>query len=154
LKDNTCIRDIWVAWYKDYKSLNPAGGRNPGNVNVPNIYDNFVSPAISFKFQTETMFIEVHEIIKGVEPYIKSQVQKYIASYNPGKSDTDTQEVRVSFAVELDFWTDALEKKIKLPDWVDSRAPKADLQVSRTQLTQEILNAIPSINWLNMLPTH
>ncbi|KAF8816939.1 hypothetical protein BYT27DRAFT_6953579 [Phlegmacium glaucopus] len=136
LRDNTCIRNIWIAWYNGYLQLNPARGPNPGNVNVPNIYDNFV-----------------HNIIKGVVPYLQTQIPNYIALYNPGQNADSTQDVRVSFAVELDYWT-AFENGDQNAPWDNNAAPKADLQVSRTQLTQQILNAIPSITWLNVLPTH
>ncbi|KAF8963452.1 hypothetical protein BDZ97DRAFT_1904916 [Flammula alnicola] len=135
-RDNTCIRNIWIAWYNNYQQLSPARGPNPSNVNVPNIYDNFV-----------------YNILNGVVPYLKAQIPNYIQTFNPGQADTATQDVRVSFAIELDYWTDHENGDPNSP-WDNNAAPKADLQVSRTQLTQSILNAIPSITWLNTLPTH
>ncbi|KAK2461060.1 hypothetical protein APHAL10511_006907 [Amanita phalloides] len=136
MHDNTCIRGVWTTWYNNYVNLSPARGPNPSAVNVPDIYDNFV-----------------YNIIQGVVPYIRTQVQNYIALYNPGHNDAATQDVRVSFAVELDYWTAFENGNVNSP-WNDNTAPKADLRVSRTQLTQQILNAIPSITWLNVLPTH
>ena len=95
----------------------------------------------------------MYNIIKGVVPYLKTQIPNYIQTFNPGQTDAATVDVRVSFPVELDYWTDFLNGNTQAP-WDDNLAPKADLQVSRTQLTQMILNAIPSITWLNTLPTH
>lgn len=86
-------------------------------------------------------------------PYLQSQIPNYIQTFNPGQADAATVDVRLSFAVELDFWTDHLNGDPNAP-WDNNLAPRADLQVSRTQLTQSILNAIPSITWLNTLPTH
>jgi len=95
----------------------------------------------------------VHNVVKGVVPYIRSQVQTYIALFNPNKAATDTVDVRVSFPVELDYWTTHLNGDPNTK-WDDQKAPKADLKVSRTQLTNEILNKIPDITWLQTLPTH
>lgn len=86
-------------------------------------------------------------------PYLQAQIPNYIAAYNPGKQDTDAQEVRVSFAVELDYWT-AFEQGDTNSPWDNTLAPKADLQVTRTQLTQNILNPIPNLVLLTVLPTH
>uniref|UniRef100_A0A8H7XM16 GH18 domain-containing protein n=1 Tax=Psilocybe cubensis TaxID=181762 RepID=A0A8H7XM16_PSICU len=135
-KDNTCIRNIWVSWYNSYVQLSPLRGPNPGNVNVPNIYDNFI-----------------YNILNGVVPYLKSQITHYIQNFNPNGGDADTVEVRLSLPVELDYWTDFLNGNKAAP-WDNNLAPKADVKVSRTQLTQSILNAMPSITWLNTLPTH
>jgi hypothetical protein len=86
-------------------------------------------------------------------PYLRAQIPTYIQTFNPGQADAATVDVRVSFAVELDYWTDFENGNTNSP-WDNNAAPKADLQVSRTQLTQSLLNAIPDITWLNTLPTH
>uniref|UniRef100_A0A8H7Y0R9 Uncharacterized protein n=1 Tax=Psilocybe cubensis TaxID=181762 RepID=A0A8H7Y0R9_PSICU len=133
--DNTCIRNAWVNWYNAYLQ-NPNANTNPGNVNIPQIYDNFV-----------------YNILAGVVPYLQSQITTLIQSFNPGKPDTDTVDVRLSFAIELDFWTDHLNGDPNT-QWDTTLAPKADVQISRAQLTTSILNAMPSITWLNTMPTH
>lgn len=132
-RDNACIRAVWVSWYNAYVSSNP-NAPNPGNVNVPHIYDNFV-----------------HDIVAGMVPYLRTQVQNYIALYNPGEDDTDGELARLSFAIELDYWVDH-ENQDPNSEWAPV-VPFSDAIVSRRDLTNQILNNIPDIYWVNNLPT-
>lgn len=87
----------------------------------------------------------------GMVPYLRTQVQNYIALYNPGEGDTDEEPARLSFAIELDYWVDH-ENQDPNSEWAPV-VPFSDAVVSRRDLTNQILNNIPDIYWVNNLPT-
>ncbi|EIN13861.1 hypothetical protein PUNSTDRAFT_140302 [Punctularia strigosozonata HHB-11173 SS5] len=132
LENNACIRDTWKAWYAAYSTSN-VDAPNKATVNVPNIYDNWIS-----------------NVVSGMVPYLKSEITRLIALYNDKL--TTAAEVDLSFAILLDN-AEILNRDGDQMD-TGGAAFTIDRLTTQQDLTDAILNDIPDITWAASLPRH
>ncbi|KAG6836731.1 hypothetical protein H0H93_004394 [Arthromyces matolae] len=132
LENNACIRDIWVEWYGKYLTSN-VDAPNKANVNVPNLYDNWIST-----------------VVNGMVPFLRSEITRLIPYYNDGA--TTATDVDLSFAILLDD-ADILNRNGQPMD-TGSAAFTIDRPTTRQDLITYILNEIPDISWASSLPRH
>ncbi|KAI5116231.1 hypothetical protein M0805_001223 [Coniferiporia weirii] len=130
MRDNNCIRAVWVAWYNAYLASN-VDAPNRAQVNVPNLYDNWI-----------------HDIVAGMVPYLQQQITTLIPFYNgPGATGA-----KLSFAILLDNWQ--IENRQGQTFVTDGVAFTENVMATQADLTNQILNSMQNINWVNQLPTH
>ncbi|KAF7316287.1 Chitin-binding type-1 domain-containing protein [Mycena indigotica] len=131
LQQSNCVRSVWSAWQTAYRAAT-VDAPNRTNVNVPALYDTWV-----------------HSVMSNVVPFIRNQLDNLIPLYNGGQ--TTAAVVDLSWPVLLDqvqFQRAGQTQQIETPASVYSRG----VSVTRTDLTNQVRNAIPDLNWLNFLP--
>ncbi|KAJ7502451.1 hypothetical protein B0H11DRAFT_1712411, partial [Mycena galericulata] len=130
---NNCVKNVWSQWAAAY--LDPAmDAPNRANVNVPNIYDNWI-----------------YQVVANVSPFLRTQVQHLITLYNGGQTTAAT--VDLSWPILLDQVRFALNRDGQ-PVRTDASVYETGVQVTQADLTNQIYNQIQDINWLNFLPRH
>lgn len=123
LASNRCIRRVWAAWAPLYLA-STVDAPDKGNVNVPNLYDNWINSVVS-----------------GMAPWLRSEVARLIQTV------ADPSTINLSFNNVLDNF--ALTQQI--PQGV---VLTQNTQITRAILTAQITNQIGNINWLASLPRH
>lgn len=132
LRINTCVRTAWSDWSTAYlASTDPtaATATNRGQVNVPNLYDNYI-----------------HTVIGNMPAYLRRQVSTFIPLTNLDADDTVNppihDEIDISFNVLLDDKSNGINIA---GNEIDSRGVIALAQnqrVTQQDLTDSILNQI------------
>lgn len=132
LLNNACIRNIWQEWSATYLASN-VDAPNKATVNVPNLYDNWIST-----------------VVNGMVPFLRSEITRLIPLYNNGL--TTAVDIDLSFAILLDN-ANILNRNGQQMD-----TGGAPLTVNRPTTQQDvidyILNDIPDITWASTLPRH
>lgn len=106
---------------------------NKTTVNVPNLYDNWIST-----------------VVTGMVPFLRSEITRLIPLYNNGL--TTAADIDLSFAVLLDN-ADILNRDGEPMD-TGGAAFTIDSPTTRQELIDNILNEIPDITWANTLSRH
>ncbi|KAH0580582.1 hypothetical protein H2248_002076 [Termitomyces sp. 'cryptogamus'] len=132
LHNNACIRDVWSDWYAKYLTSN-VDAPNKATVNVPNIYDNWIS-----------------DVVNGMVPFLRLEIESLILLYNDGL--TTAADVDLSFAILLDN-VNILNTKGQ-PIATGNTPFTSARPTTRQELTDNILKVIPDITWAKALPRH
>ena len=106
---------------------------NKATVNVPNLYDNWIST-----------------VVTGMVPFLRSEITRLIPLYNDGQ--TTATDIDLSFAILLDN-ADILNRNGQPMD-TGGAAFTVDRPTTRQELIDNILNVIPDITWASSLPRH
>jgi hypothetical protein len=106
---------------------------NKATVNVPNLYDNWIST-----------------VVTGMVPFLRSEITRLIPLYNDGL--TTAADIDLSFAVLLD--NDNILNRNGQPMDTGGAAFTIDRPTTQQELIDNILNDIPDITWASMLPRH
>ena len=147
--NNACIRDIWKDWSAKYLTSNvdawvsrilvagnftdSASSPNKATVNVPNLYDNWIST-----------------VVTGMVPFLRSEITRLIPFYNGGL--TTATDIDLSFAILLD--NNNILNKEGQPMDTGGAAFTIDRPTTQQDLIDNILNDIPDITWASTLPRH
>ncbi|KAJ7062148.1 glycosyl hydrolases family 18-domain-containing protein [Mycena amicta] len=132
INQNTCIRTVWTDWQTAYRASNvDAPFRN--NVDVVALYNTWII-----------------QVMNNVAPFIRDQIKALILLYNAGQPGAAT--VDLSFAVLLDQTTftrgkNGSPQQISTPASVYTQGA----QVSADDLTNQVLNRVQDITWVNFL---
>ncbi|KAG5351400.1 hypothetical protein C0989_006636 [Termitomyces sp. Mn162] len=106
---------------------------NKITVNVPNLYDNWIST-----------------VVNGMVPFLRSEIARLIPFYNNGL--TTAADIDLSFAVLLDNAN--ILNRNKQPIDTGGAAFTIDRPTTQQNLIDNILNGIPDIMWASTLPRH
>ena len=106
---------------------------NKATVNVPNLYDNWIST-----------------VVTGMVPFLRSEITRLVPLYNDGQ--TTATDIDLSFAILLDN-ADILNRNGQPMD-TGGAAFTVDRPTTRQELIDNILNVIPDITWASSLPRH
>ncbi|KAJ7807344.1 hypothetical protein B0H14DRAFT_3091266 [Mycena olivaceomarginata] len=130
---NNCVRGLWSQWATAYRTSN-VDAPNRANVNVPNLYDNWM-----------------YQVVSNVPTFVRSEVQRLILLYNKGQTTAAT--VDLSWPILLDRVTFTRDSGTENTQ-TDASVYETGVAVTRADLTAQIFNQIEDINWLNFLPRH
>ncbi|KAF5329772.1 hypothetical protein D9619_009132 [Psilocybe cf. subviscida] len=132
LRINTCVRQAWSDWSTAYlASTDPIAiaAPNRGNVNVPNLYDNYI-----------------HTVIANMPVYLRSQVTTMIALTKLDKDQSVDPPVNDLIDLSFDVLLDDKANGINIAgNQLDARGLHAfaqDQRVTQQDLTDSILNEI------------
>ncbi|EPS92980.1 hypothetical protein FOMPIDRAFT_1056393 [Fomitopsis schrenkii] len=137
LKANTCVRNAWQLWYSAYLASTAVDAPNRSQVNVPNMYDNWIA-----------------FIMKNIKPFLTSQLNTLVQSYKDTVNGNSggSPPVDLSFYVLMD--NNQVLSKQGQPLNTPATVYTVGQPVSKQDLTNQILNNIPDIMLASQLPTH
>ncbi|KAH9829397.1 uncharacterized protein C8Q71DRAFT_863324 [Rhodofomes roseus] len=137
LKANTCVRTAWANWYATYLASTTVDAPNRDQINIPNVYDNWIA-----------------SIVKNIKPFLTSQLNLLVEDYN----DVVNGQAGGAPLIDISFYVLMDNNQIlnKQGDTLDTPATVYTRQqpVSKQDIMDQIINNVPDIMLVNLLPTH